>query len=46
MSYNVHALIHLAQDVRLHGTLDSSSAYKYEFFRPIKKASPKTFMST
>jgi hypothetical protein len=30
VSYNVHGLIHLANDVRKHGQLDSFSAFKYE----------------
>lgn len=30
LRYNVHSLLHLAADVRLHGPLDSYSAYKFE----------------
>ncbi|OXA45147.1 hypothetical protein Fcan01_20218 [Folsomia candida] len=30
ISYNVHGLIHLADDVRRHGNLDSFSAFKFE----------------
>lgn len=28
--YNVHSLVHLAQDVRLHGCLDNIAAFPYE----------------
>lgn len=30
LSYNVHNLVHLAQDVKVHGNLDSFSAFKFE----------------
>jgi hypothetical protein len=30
MTYNVHSLCHLASDVKLHGTLDSFSAFVFE----------------
>lgn len=30
ISYNVHNLVHLAQDVKVHGNLDSFSAFKFE----------------
>lgn len=30
MGYNVHNLIHLAGDVKAHGSLDEFSAFKYE----------------
>ena len=36
--YNVHSLIHLAQDARIHGALD-----KIELFRSIKKTFAETF---
>ncbi|RXN16691.1 interferon-inducible GTPase 5-like protein [Labeo rohita] len=32
LSYNVHNLVHLAQDVKVHGNLDSFSAFKFENF--------------
>ncbi len=32
MSYNVHGLIHLSQDVKKHGPLDNFSAFKFESF--------------
>lgn len=32
MSYNIHGLIHLANDVRVHGHLDNFSAFKFENF--------------
>ncbi len=28
--YNIHSLVHLAQDVRLHGCLDNIAAFPYE----------------
>lgn len=28
--YNVHSLVHLAQDVKLHGCLDNIAAFPYE----------------
>jgi len=38
ISHNVHGLIHLCDDVRIHGTLDLFSAFKYEnFLQEIKK---------
>lgn len=38
VSHNVHGLIHLCDDVRIHGTLDLFSAFKYEnFLQEIKK---------
>jgi len=38
VSYNVHNLIHLCDDVRVHGTLDSFSTFRYEnFLQEIKK---------
>ncbi|EFN71874.1 hypothetical protein EAG_07199, partial [Camponotus floridanus] len=38
MSHNVHGLIHLCDDVRIHGTLDLFSAFKYEnFLQEVKK---------
>ncbi|XP_055906188.1 uncharacterized protein LOC129941538 [Eupeodes corollae] len=30
ISYNVHNLYHIADDVKLHGPLDNMSAFKYE----------------
>ncbi|XP_073727161.1 uncharacterized protein [Misgurnus anguillicaudatus] len=30
LSYNVHSLIHLAEDAKHHGVLDNFSAFKYE----------------
>jgi len=30
LSYNVHNLVHLAQYVKVHGNLDSLSAFKFE----------------
>lgn len=30
VSYNIHGLIHIANDVRLHGNLDKFSAFKFE----------------
>jgi len=30
--YNVHSLLHLANDVRLHGALDNFSAFEFESF--------------
>ncbi|KAG8227301.1 hypothetical protein J437_LFUL004850 [Ladona fulva] len=30
LSYNVHGLLHLADDVQLHGPLDNFSAFKFE----------------
>jgi len=32
MSFNVHALLHLANDVRKHGPLDSFSVFRFENF--------------
>ncbi|XP_029666222.1 uncharacterized protein LOC115237366 [Formica exsecta] len=38
VSHNVHGLIHLVDDVRIHGILDLFSAFKYEnFLQEIKK---------
>lgn len=38
LSYNVHNLVHLAQDVKVHGNLDSFSAFKFEnFMQQLKK---------
>lgn len=37
-SYNIHALIHLAEDVRKFGTLDTFSAFRYEnYLKSIKQ---------
>lgn len=37
MSYNIHNLLHLANDVRKFGTLDTFSAFKYEnYMKTIK----------
>ena len=30
--YNVHSLIHLAQDAKIHGALDKISAFAYESY--------------
>lgn len=30
LSYNVHSLVHLAEDAKQHGVLDNFSAFKYE----------------
>lgn len=36
--YNVHALVHLSADAKLHGSLDSISAFPYEnYLRTLKK---------
>lgn len=36
--YNVHSLVHLAQDVRLHGCLDNFSPFPYEnYLQMLKK---------
>lgn len=32
LSYNLHNIVHLAQDVKVHGNLDSFSAFKFENF--------------
>lgn len=32
ISYNVHNVIHLAEDMRIHGALDNISSFKYETF--------------
>lgn len=38
VSYNVHGLIHLANDVELHGPLDSFSSFQFEnYMQQIKK---------
>lgn len=38
VSHNVHNLIHLGDDVKIHGILDSFSAFKFEnFMQTIKK---------
>lgn len=38
LSYNVYNLVHLAQDVKVHGNLDSFSAFKFEnFMQKLKK---------
>lgn len=38
VTYNVHNLIHLANDARRHGTLDEFSAFKFEnYMSEIKK---------
>lgn len=43
MSYNVHNLVHLANDVKLHGNLNSFSAFKFEnFMKTLKKMVRKT----
>lgn len=36
-SYNIHSLLHLADDVKLFGHLDSYSAFKFENFMQILK---------
>lgn len=38
VSHNVHGLIHLCDDVRIHGTLDLFSAFKFENFFTRKRA--------
>ncbi|KAK0147445.1 hypothetical protein N1851_013079 [Merluccius polli] len=39
--YNVHSLVHLAQDVRQHGCLDNISAFPYEnHLQKLKKLQP------
>lgn len=39
ISHNVHGLIYLCDNVRIHGTLDLFSAFKYEnFLQEVKKA--------
>lgn len=38
MSYNVHGIIHLSQDVKKHGSLDNFSAFKFESFLGKMKA--------
>lgn len=35
--YNIHSIIHLASDVRMHGCLDRYSAYPFESFMSIIK---------
>jgi len=36
--YNMHSLLHLASEVRLHGPLDNFSAFEFEnFMQPLKK---------
>lgn len=41
--YNVHSLVHLAQDVRQHGCLDNFSAFPYEnHLQKLKKLVRKT----
>ncbi|KAF0682496.1 Uncharacterized protein FWK35_00038597, partial [Aphis craccivora] len=38
MSHNIHGLLHLADDVKYHGTLDQFSAFKFEnFMQQLKK---------
>ena len=38
ISYNVHNVVHLAEDVRKHGLLDDFSAFKFEnFLQKLKK---------
>ncbi|KAJ7991280.1 hypothetical protein DPEC_G00000540 [Dallia pectoralis] len=38
ISYNVHNLVHLTQDAKVHGTLDCFSAFKFEnFMKTLKK---------
>lgn len=38
ISYNVHNLLHIANDSEIHGILDDFSAFSYEsFMQPIKK---------
>jgi len=37
VSYNVHSLIHLAQDVQSFGHLDGYSAFRFENFMQIMK---------
>ncbi|KAL2102313.1 hypothetical protein ACEWY4_001481 [Coilia grayii] len=38
VSYNVHNLVHLANDVKLHGNLNTFSAFKFEnFLKTLKK---------
>ena len=37
MSYNVHSLLHIAEDVKKFGHLDSYSAFKFENFMQIMK---------
>lgn len=41
--YNVHALVHLADEVQLHGCLESFSAFPYEsYLHKLKKLVRKT----
>jgi CRISPR/Cas system-associated protein Csx1 len=43
ISHNIHNLIHLCDDVRIHGTLNLFSVFKYEnFLQEIKKLIRKT----
>ncbi|KAJ7988597.1 hypothetical protein DPEC_G00325200 [Dallia pectoralis] len=38
ISYNVHNLVHLTQDAKVHGTLDCFSAFQFEnFMKTLKK---------
>lgn len=38
VSYNVHNLVHLAQDAKVHGTLDCFSAFRFEnYMKTLKK---------
>lgn len=38
VAYNVHNLVHLAEDVKLHGPLDAISAFPYEnFLKSLKR---------
>ncbi|KYQ55446.1 hypothetical protein ALC60_05670 [Trachymyrmex zeteki] len=38
VSHNIHGLIHICNDVRIHDTLDSFSAFRYEnFLQEVKK---------
>ena len=32
MTYNIHCLVHLAEDVKVHGNLDMFSAFPFESF--------------
>ncbi|XP_024874430.1 uncharacterized protein LOC112456256 isoform X1 [Temnothorax curvispinosus] len=42
--YNVHSLCHLSEECRLHGAIDSFSAFKYEnFFMTIKNCLRSTY---